>query len=237
MSNSIFHFKQFDVHQEMCAMKVSTDAILFGSWAKCHNARNVLDIGTGTGILALMMAQKNPDAAIDAIEIDADSLLQAKENFARSKWNKSITAIHTSLQRFTNDKKYDVIISNPPYFINQLKAPDTRKSTAKHTNELSYQELVSGINRLLHDEGCTLLMLPYKNFDLIENELMKYNLFINETLTVFSVEGKTNPYLVLSKATRKHAAAINKTINIRNSDMSYSKDFRELTKEFYLSLK
>ena len=123
MSNQEFAFKQFNILQSKCAMKVGTDAVLLGSWVNCPNAKTILDIGTGTGIIALMLAQKI-GGKIDAIDIDENAFTQAKENITNSKWHERIQIFHTSLQLFSeqSNRKYDLIVSNPPYFVDSSKA-------------------------------------------------------------------------------------------------------------------
>lgn len=154
MSQQTFIFKKFSIHQHKCAHKVGTDAVLIGSWAKVNEARTILDIGTGTGIIALMMAQKSR-ATIDAIDIEQSSYEQATENASHSIWADRIKVYHTSLQDFANKttKKYDAIITNPPYFVDSSKAPDEERSHARHTDTLTFADLISGVKKLLNDTG------------------------------------------------------------------------------------
>jgi len=193
-----FRFKEFSVAQEKCAMKVNTDGVLLGAWADVDGAETILDIGTGTGVIALMMAQRNTAAIIDAIDIDADAFAQAGENFPDSLWNERLYAHHISLQDYFPAKKYDLIISNPPYFVDDFKTEDHQKNIAKHSLSLSYQELVSGINRLLSDAGSATLVLPVFNLQLFESLASEQKLFVVKLTEVIAVEGKS-PYLVLIK--------------------------------------
>ena len=154
-------------------MKVNTDGVLLGAWADVNGAKNIIDIGTSTGVIALMMAQKNSEAIIDALDIDEDAYLQAKENFEQSEWAERLNAMHSSLQNYFPDKQYDFIISNPPYFVADFKTENQQKNIAKHSVALSYQELMSGINRLLAPTGKVFLVIPAFNFQLIEKFSIK----------------------------------------------------------------
>ena len=135
-----FTFRQFHIEQDKCAMKVGTDGVLLGSWAK--GGKRILDIGTGTGLIALMMAQRFPDANIDAIEIDENAVIQATENVLRSPFTKQIVVKHCSLQTYSETKeKYDSIVCNPPYFVDSLKSNDNNRTVARHTDALPFNDL------------------------------------------------------------------------------------------------
>ena len=163
MSDSAFRFRQFTIHQDKCAMKVGTDAVLLGSWVDPKNAHQILDIGTGTGLIALMLAQKS-SAEIDAIDIDESACQQAKENFRISPWFSRVKIYHHSLQGFseTSEKKYDLIVSNPPYFHHASKPPEEARLNARHNDQLSFSELIAGVKKLLTDNGRFCLILPCK---------------------------------------------------------------------------
>ena len=156
-----FTFKQFYIDHSRCAMKVGTDGTLIGAWfsANCNNCR-ILDIGTGTGLIAIMAAQRFSDAQIIGIDIDSDCIEQARENVAASPWSERISIIHSALQEFTSSKGFDVIISNPPYFVDSLLSPDDKRSTARHTTSLSFSDLFDGVERLLAQDGTFALILP-----------------------------------------------------------------------------
>ena len=228
-----FRFKEFSVAQEKCAMKVNTDGVLLGAWADVDGAETILDIGTGTGVIALMMAQRNTAAIIDAIDIDADAFAQAGENFLNSTWGERLYAHHTSLQDYFPAKKYDLIISNPPYFVDDFKTEDHQKNIAKHSLSLSYQELVSGINRLLSDAGSATLVLPVFNLQLFESLASEQKLFVVKLTEVIAVEGKS-PYLVLIKLGRRQMEYSKDRIVIQNEEGIFTNEYKELTKEFYL---
>lgn len=161
-----FRFRQFTVEDEQSTLRVGTDSMLLGSWANPGNTKKILDIGTGCGVLALMMAQKS-EAAIEAIEIDQSSVIEAQNNFLNSPWPARISAIHQSLQTFSSQAvaDYDYIITNPPYFTNSLQSPSLRINQTRHDQSLSHVELVRSVNRLLTPEGCFALILPPETND------------------------------------------------------------------------
>lgn len=214
-------------------MKVTTDGVLLGAWANVYGAQNILDIGTGTGLLALMMAQKNKEAIIDAIDIDADAYGQAKGNFENSTWGNRLHAVHSSLQTYSPGKKYNVIISNPPYFVDDLKTGNTQKDIGKHSTALTYTELLNGINRLLAETGKAFLVIPAFNLNLIEDIAADEGLFTTHRASVTAVPGKT-PYLQLLRLERKICKQEADSIVIQDKAGQYTEHFRQLTKEFYL---
>ena len=141
-------------------MKVGTDGTLLGAWASLRSAGTILDIGTGTGLIAIMAAQRSPEARITAIDIDADCITQARENVAASPWSDRIEVVHSSLQDFEPAIRFERIISNPPYFVDSLRSPDAARSTARHTDTLPFAELSQGVSRLLSPTGRFALILP-----------------------------------------------------------------------------
>ncbi len=224
-------------------MKVNTDGVLLGAWAKVSEVKHILDIGTGTGVIALMMAQKNTEAVIDVIDIDKDAYTQAKENFEQSPWSNRLTAIHISLQELAvsplslgdglGERKYDLIVSNPPYFIDDYKTDNHQKNIAKHSIALTYQELLIGINRLLSATGKAFLVIPVFNLQLIETIAGEENLYITKLTEVTAVAGK-NPYLALIELGRKKAEYEKGSLVIQDAQGNFTEDYRQLTRNFYL---
>lgn len=163
MSSPFFRFRQFTVWHDRCAMKVGTDGVLLGAWATpdAETApRRILDVGTGSGLIALMLAQRFPTACVDALDLDHEAVLQARSNFAASPFATRLNAYHTSLQTYTPDARYDLIVSNPPYFRDSLKNPDPARNIARHTDTLSYADLLSHSLRLLAPGATLALILP-----------------------------------------------------------------------------
>lgn len=163
MSNSYFRFRQFTIHQEKTAMKVCTDACLFGAWVATNHkgAAQVLDIGTGTGLLSLMYCQQNQHAVIDAVEIDPSAAEQAAGNFSASPWASRLTVHNISIQNFNPGKLYDLAICNPPFFENDLRSPSATRNMAMHSTSLTLEELGNIIPRHLSPEGKLAVLLPY----------------------------------------------------------------------------
>ena len=161
-NKSHFQFKQFTVSHARSTMKVGTDTVLLGAWVKVDQAQSVLDIGTGNGTIALMLAQRClENSTIDAVEIETADVIQADENFQNSPWNGRIQLHHTSIQNFFPQKKYDLIVSNPPYFNNSQRPPDVKRHQARHTISLSYDDLIGAAIRLLKDDGKFNVVLPF----------------------------------------------------------------------------
>jgi tRNA1Val (adenine37-N6)-methyltransferase len=163
-SNSYFQFKQFVVNQEDCAMKVGTDGVLLGAWFDFKENGSVLDIGTGTGLIALMAAQRGADSVV-AVEIDEKAARQAAENVASSKWKDIVTVVHSDIACFSDDKRFDAVVCNPPFFRDSLRSPDSVRSQARHNDTLSYEKLAEMANCLLSDSGLFSLVLPYDMAD------------------------------------------------------------------------
>ena len=162
----MFQFKQFTIYQDLCAMKVGTDGVLLGAWA--NGGKRILDAGTGTGIIALMMAQRYPNAVVTAIDVDEGAVKQAQQNVVQSPFSQQITVLHNTLQEHQGE--YDAIISNPPFFIDSLAGPDEQRNVARHTQTLTYTELMQAAWRLLSDEGELSVVVPFDYRKRMENE-------------------------------------------------------------------
>lgn len=159
MANSYFTFKQFTVRHDRCAMKVGTDGVLLGAWTDVSASRRILDVGTGTGLIALMLAQRC-EAFITGIDIDAEAVGQAAENMVASPWKERVEVMLQDVCDYTPTELFDTIVSNPPFFIQSLKCPDCRRSTARHTDTLDAERLFAAAGRLLHPDGRFSLILP-----------------------------------------------------------------------------
>lgn len=165
VSNHWFQFKQFTVRQEHAAMKVSTDACIFGAWTPLYeNVNTVLDAGTGTGLLSLMLAQRSTTISVDAIELDENAATQAKENIIASPWQDRIHIIQDDVRSHNFSRKYDLIISNPPFFRNSLLGPDKERNTARHGLHFSYEDLLRVMTEVLAPGGYAAVLLPYQEY-------------------------------------------------------------------------
>lgn len=158
-SEEVFYFKQFQVAHDRCLHKVGTDSVLLGAWVNVDGVQRILDVGSGSGLLALMMAQRT-DAVIEGVEPDEGSFLQASENVSGSPWSQRIHLHHQSIQDFNSSVSFDLLICNPPYFVNSLRPPDAGREKARHTTTLSFQELLSAADRWLASDGRLCLVLP-----------------------------------------------------------------------------
>ncbi len=185
MAGDSFAFKEFEVKQTNCAMKVGTDAVLLGAWGNLPESGNTLDIGTGTGIIAMMAAQRS-SSFIDAIEIDEDAYTEALDNCRKSKWSNRILVHHISFQKFVPSiqKKYDMILSNPPYFSNCVQAASESRTMARHTCNLSFEELIDGIASLLKRDGSFATILPLKEAEQLTGIAKRYGLYPNRIMYV-----------------------------------------------------
>lgn len=174
MSNHYFQFKQFTIHQDKCAMKVSTDACIQGAWTPIANdVVDVLDIGTGTGLLSLMLAQRNSSIHIDAIELDADAAIQAKENASASPWADRVQMMQGDVTTHQFTKQYDMVICNPPFFNNSLLGDDAQRNSVRHTISLSYDALLAVLQNVLKPTGYAAVLLPAAEHEIWQNLLLK----------------------------------------------------------------
>lgn len=185
----IFRFKQFDVDQTGCAMKVNTDGVLLGALAETDKPQNILDIGTGTGVIALMLAQRFPSAKIDAVEVDEDAARMSAENFGNSKFNTRLTTHHSSFEDFFETHKgieYDLIVSNPPFFLDSLNSTNDKKNLARHTNGAFFEKLLKYVAGHLTDTGTCQLIIPLTTSTLIKDLLLKLKLQLHNVANIKS---------------------------------------------------
>ncbi|EFL45523.1 methyltransferase small domain protein [Prevotella disiens FB035-09AN] len=229
-----FTFKQFHIEQDQCAMKVGTDGVLLGSWA--NGGEHILDIGTGTGLLALMMAQRFEKSLIDAIEIEENAYQQAAQNVAKSVFKSKINIIHSSLQNFakSNINQYDSIICNPPYFVNSLKNNEKSKTIARHNDSLPFKELISLAYKLLKTEGTLSLVLPVNIFPLIETEAVIYGFFLSRKISIKTTE-KKQPKRVLVEYKKEPTQIETSTEYLLNQNGEKSIWYQQLTNIFYIN--
>lgn len=241
MPNPYFKFKQFTVYHNRCAMKVATDSCLFGAWCAADlqqkaTAEQILDIGTGTGLLALMVAQKNTTATIDAVEITEQAYAQAKDNVAVSYWNKIITLHHADIKNFGFTKKYDAIISNPPFYEADIKSTNQLKNVALHSAALLLDELLEVIKQQLATTGSFYLLLPYKRIKEIEKLIKNQNLFIYQKLLVKQTPTHPPFRIIVKGGLQQPHNVQEQELTINNSDRTYTAAFVDLLKDYYLYL-
>jgi tRNA1Val (adenine37-N6)-methyltransferase len=246
VSNNFFRFKQFTIHQDRCAMKVCTDACLFGALASKSSqlaVQSVLDIGTGTGLLSLMYAQKNGEAAIDAVEIDERAARQAKENFNASPWKERLNVYHTSIQQFHNltdwpislSTKYNVILSNPPFYENDLKSKSEKRNLALHSCQLTLEELFDAAFYYLTNEGIFAVLLPYNRMKECTNLATGLSFHLSKKVLVKQTPKHTYFRSILW-FTKQPAITEELLIVIQNEEGKYTNEFIALLKDYYLYL-
>lgn len=237
MPGTSFAFKQFIIKQDKCAMKVGTDAVLLGAWVFPNGSKQILDIGTGTGVVALMLAQKT-EAHIDAIDIDSNAYIQATQNVSESKFSHQISVIHSSLQDYskTTDRKYNLIVTNPPYFEQSLKSSDEQRSHARHADVLPFEELIDGVIKLLDLKGKFCLILPTLEAEKFRALAQKRGLFLSKLLRVKSKVNKDTDKRHLMQFEFTPTEFSEKTIAIELDERhQYTDDYKQLTKDYYLN--
>lgn len=235
MSSQEFVFKQFTILQDKCAMKVGTDAVLLGSWVTTVGAKKILDIGTGTGIIALMLAQKST-AVVDAVDIDNNAFQQAQQNADNCKWKDRIHVYHTSLQQFSQSHKqeYDLIVSNPPYFIDSSKASEEARTNARHTDQLPFDDLLNGVLTLLNPTGKFYVILPTKESQVFREMAEKHNLFLRKLTRVITRTDKPEKRVLMKFKFIQGKLEEDAIVIEKDGRHSYTDEYIELTKDYYL---
>lgn len=235
MSRDSFTFKQFVVQQGRCAMKVGTDGTLLGAWAVLErNDGRILDIGTGTGLMALMMAQRYPEARVTAIDIDAAAVEQANENVQDSPFAERIQVSQADVNAFETLEPYDAIVCNPPYFDKALTCPDNQRTQARHTLTLSYRQLMAAAWRLLSDEGLFSVIIPNDYFQQMESEIHLAGFFQTRIYGVRTVVGKPIKRYLIELRKHPKKELIKKDVMIESAPNVRSEWYQELTKDFYI---
>ncbi len=233
--NHFFQFKQFAVRQDNCAMKVGTDGVLLGAWANIQSAGRILDIGTGTGLIALMLAQRAPETVIDAIEIEENAYRQACENVGGSLWKNRINVIHQSLQTFESNYLYDLIVSNPPYFSDSLKNPDSSKKIARHTDFLTFNDLIIHSKRLLHPEGRLCIIYPATEASSLIKKALENGFYCFRITKVIPKPNAKEKRLLIEFSLTSAVCAEDEICIESNGRHGYSDEYKTLTKDFYLN--
>lgn len=226
---SSFSFKQFTVHQDLCAMKVGTDGTLLGAWANVPQAATprVLDVGTGTGLIALMIAQRYPQATVKGIDIDEGAVMQTRQNVSLSPFAQRIAIEHTPLQEHASEHAYDAIVCNPPFFTDSLLCPDSQRTTARHTTLLNFTDLMTHCHRLLSPDGELSVVIPFDYKDRLDTEALIAGFFNRRIVEVKTAPHKPVKRYLLSYT--KRPATIERHTIVIGSD-----EYKRLTCDFYL---
>jgi tRNA1Val (adenine37-N6)-methyltransferase len=228
-----FRFKQFEVKQSRSAMKVGTDAILLGTWARVEWAKHILDIGTGTGIIALICAQRNSIAYVEGVELDEGSAEDAADNFNQSPWSARMRAHHGNFLKTASAQKFDFIISNPPYFSHSLRAADPSRSAARHDDSLPAEAFMKHAKRMLLPEGKIALIFPKDQLNRWIEQAELVGMGVERLCHVFTLATKEASRVMVEFSFDRTTATQQENIYIEKSPGEFSETFKTLTKEFY----
>ena len=240
-----FKFKQFTVNQDQCAMKIGTDSVLLGAWASIKdNPFSILDIGAGTGVLSLMLAQRTNAELIDAIEIDDDAYEQCVNNFEQSPWGDRLFCYHASLEEFVDEieDKYDLIISNPPFYTEDYRTENEQRDLARFSDAMPFEHLIESASQLLSDNGLFSVIIPFKEEESFINIALKFNLFPNRLLRVKGNQSSETKrsliefYFHTVPASRQESDKKITKLIIETNRHQYTQDYINLTKDFYLKM-
>lgn len=235
MPNSSFKFKQFTVYHDRCAMKVGTDGVLLGAWTQVEYSKRILDVGTGTGLIAMQLAQRNAKAKIIAVEVDEAAAKQAQENVAQSPWADRIDVICNDFRWYQDECEFDLIVSNPPYFINALKCPGEQRRLARHAGELSYELLFRRSAQLLCKQGHVDIIVPSEVEKAVVDTAWNYKFYLQRRLHVFTKPGKPCRRALLSFGFQEEEC-VEESICIETDHNEYTPEYIALTKDFYLKM-
>ena len=240
MANSYFQFKQFTIHQPDVAMKVGTDSVLLGAWANVDASKNIqaLDVGTGSGLLAIMLAQRSANLYIDGVEIDEQTFAQAQKNVSLCPWPNRISLYHQNFQEFANrhNEKYDLIISNPPYFIQSLSSPNEQRNIARHSESLCQDDLLSGVLKTIKPDGRFSVVFPVNEGLSFIQKAEREGLYCSRQTSVRANPTKDPKRLLLEFSQVKTPTQEAKLCIDTGTRHQYTSEYIELTKDFYLKL-
>jgi tRNA1Val (adenine37-N6)-methyltransferase len=236
--NPIFSFKHFDVDQTGCAMKINTDGVLLAALAapRAISPDLILDIGTGTGVVAMMLAQRFKEAMVSAVEIDPSAAETAGRNFSNSIFSDRLTIYHTAIQEYRHPHLFDLIVSNPPYFVNDLKNAEEKKGMARHTDQLFFKELLIKVEGMLKPEGVFWFILPVKQAEMLVANAEACHLWPIKTIHLHSDRSKPAFRYIVCLGRQAMAASINEHFYIYESEKVYTKAYHSLLHDFFLRL-
>lgn len=235
MSNSHFSFKQFTIKQERCAMKVGTDGCLLGAWTDISNCRNVLDVGCGSGLIAIMMAQRC-NARITGLEIDSEAAMQAAENVAQTPWKERIEIVNCNALSFAPQEQYDVIVSNPPFFSNSIRNKETKRAMARHDDTLPCAQFMDFAKRTLTDNGHLSVVIPSDQTEAWCNEAIFKGLSARRISYVRTLPHKPIKRALIEFVKGAYPVPCTDKIIIENRPGEYSDDIKKLLGDFYMNL-
>ena len=228
-----FKFKHFEIHQDRCAMKVGTDGVLLGAWAL--GGKRILDIGSGTGLISLMMAQRYPEAQVVGIDLDTEACAEARENVAASPFADRVNIVDCRLQDYESVEKFDAIVSNPPFFLNSLKNPDSKRSMARHADSLPFRELFRGVKLVLSDDGVFSAIVPVEVLEAFASEGYMHGFYLLRQCGIKTVERKQPKRYLLTFAKHRSREMDDMVETIMDSEGNSSEWYAKITEEFYVS--
>jgi tRNA1Val (adenine37-N6)-methyltransferase len=233
MKNS-FRFKQFEVDQSNCAMKINTDGVLLGAMVQHENPKRILDIGTGTGVIALMLAQRFASAQVHAVEIDEQASATAKRNFEHSAFSKRLSVAHIAIEQYHHPEKFDLIVANPPFFVNDYKNAEPKKEIARHASNTFFAELIKKVDELLNDDGYFWFVLPIKQADEVVCRGEELGLYEMKRISLHSDVSKPEFRRIICLG-RGRADLGKEDFIIYEREKKYTKAYEALLKDFFLA--
>jgi tRNA1Val (adenine37-N6)-methyltransferase len=233
--SSLFKFKQFEIDHADCTMKVGTDGVLLGAYVKTEKSLKILDVGTGSGLIAIMLAQKSK-AEITGLEIDHESAEKAKLNGQKSPWKDRLSFVQTSFQEYypEHPSEFDCVVCNPPFFSASLKSPDALRNLARHDIELNSEELITGTKTVLISSGTAWFILPFASTDVFIQKSCHKELYVKTRTDIFPKTGKKAHRSIVSLTPKKTSKIITGSLAIRDSNGNFTEEYRKLTSDFYL---
>lgn len=234
MMGSVFRFKRFEIDQAGCAMKINTDGVLLGGIAAQDQPLYILDVGTGTGVIALMLAQRFAEAHIDAVEIDSSAAATAHKNGISSPFSDRISVYHSSFEKYEAPVAYDLIVSNPPYFVNDLKSKEKRKEIARHADEDFFDVFLRKASAMLTENGSIWLILPVKQAEKVITNAVLSRLYPSKVIHIYSDAGKPEFRQIVCLSFRNEPAR-HEHIYIYESQGVYTSSYKSLLKDFFLA--
>lgn len=235
MSNTYFQFKKFTIHQSNTPMKVGTDGVLLGAWTDISKRDKILDVGTGTGLLSLILAQRNPKAFITAVEIDRDSYIQAKENIEQSIFKQRIELFHTSFQDYNATDKYDLVICNPPFFKPTYLSGDEKRDVARQRINFEITDFFEFTFNITNEEGEVVVVYPFEQLEYITKTAAAKKFFIKRQCLVKGNHNKPFKRVLLQFSKQEEKVELSE-LCIENERHQYTDEFTELVKGFYLNV-
>lgn len=230
-----FFFKKFAMFHHRSTMRIGTDAVLFAQWVDVKPSDVVLDIGTGSGIIPMILSQKGV-GRVDAIELDADSYEEARLNFSISVWNEKLNVINADIRNFAGeaDEKYDLIVSNPPYYSSDVKPIKEKKVMARHVSTLSFKDLLLSAKKMMKDDARFAVVLPYYESRLFIKEAENAGLYLQKEFLISPIEGKEPNRVNMQFRLSKNDDIVTELFTIRNKDYSYTEQYKSFLRDYYL---